>query len=230
MSDYRRTFDRANTFLPVIHVDSKEQALRNASIAQENGADGVFLINHEIPALQLLRAYIHVTDQLPDLWVGLNCLDKGRSAITMLPNRAAGFWVDDAGIEEDGPNRLVALKRFNDFRQGLGWQGIYFGGVAFKSRAPVRDPAAAAKAAAPFVDVITTSGEGTGIAPDLGKIKAMKLAIGTHPLAIASGITPENVRSFMPYADCFLVATGISHSHTELDPPRVRELARIIRD
>nr|NIN71503.1 hypothetical protein [Gemmatimonadota bacterium]NIO31186.1 hypothetical protein [Gemmatimonadota bacterium] len=49
-------------------------------------------------------------------------------------------------------------------------------------------------------------------------------AVGGFPLAIASGITPENVGDYLDVADCFLVATGISSSFTELDPVKVRSL------
>jgi predicted TIM-barrel enzyme len=58
------------------------------------------------------------------------------------------------------------------------------------------------------------------------KIQAMKLALGDSPLAIASGITPENIRRYLPHADAFLVATGISRSFTELDPEKLKTLMR----
>ena len=56
----------------------------------------------------------------------------------------------------------------------------------------------------------------------------MKHAIGDSPLAIASGITLENVSQYLPIADCFLVATGISESFFELDPVRTRELVTVV--
>jgi predicted TIM-barrel enzyme len=74
------------------------------------------------------------------------------------------------------------------------------------------------------MDVVTTSGPGTGIAAARAKIVAMKEAVGGFPLAIASGITPDNVADYLDVADCFLVATGISRSFTELDPEKTRTL------
>jgi len=47
-------------------------------------------------------------------------------------------------------------------------------------------------------------------------------------LAIASGITTENVESYLPWVSDFLVASGISSSFTELDPDLTRELAEKI--
>lgn len=60
------------------------------------------------------------------------------------------------------------------------------------------------------------------------KIATMKKAIGDKPLAIASGITLENVENYLPYTEYFLVATGISHTFNELDPVKVGELCKAI--
>ncbi|MCD8309993.1 MAG: hypothetical protein LUB83_02070 [Prevotellaceae bacterium] len=43
-------------------------------------------------------------------------------------------------------------------------------------------------------------------------------------LAIASGITPQNVTDYLPYVDYYLVATGISDSFTEINPDKLRQL------
>jgi hypothetical protein len=116
-----------------------------------------------------------------------------------------------------------------DRRKASGWQGLYFGGVAFKYQRPVHDLARAAGLASKYMDVITTSGPGTGQASSRAKIRAMKEALGDFPLAIASGITPANVHDYLDVADCFLVATGISKSFTELDSTLVKRLAHAIK-
>ena len=227
MSTFKRVFKEKHTFLAVVHAEDGVQALRNARIAQQEGADGIFLINHAISYVNLLEYYEKVREQLPDLWIGLNCLDIGRSAVSVIPNNTAGLWIDNAGIKE-GKDSTTEAEEFAVLRSNSDWQGIYFGGVAFKYQGEVNDVAKVARLAAPFVDVITTSGAGTGKAADVAKIQRMKEAIGDQPLAIASGITPENVHEYMPYADCFLVATGISDSHTELNPERVLALAKAL--
>jgi hypothetical protein len=225
MSTFQKGFSgMQHVFLAVVHAENVEGALRNTRVAQENGADGVFLINHSISYLKLIECYEAVAQQFPDFWTGLNFLDLGASSLAFIPKHAAGLWVDNAGIDESS-TPVAKARGFADLRQRSGWQGLYFGGVAFKYQEPIIDVVKAAKLAMPFVDVITTSGAGTGEAASVRKVRSMKKAIGDHPLAIASGITPENVREYMPYADCFLVATGISDSHTELNPERVRALA-----
>jgi len=227
MSTFRKVFKGKHTFLAVVHVEGGAQALRNARIAEQEGADGIFLINHSISYVSLVECYREIREQLPGFWIGLNCLDLGMSAVSYIPKDTAGVWIDNAGVSE-GRNPVVGAQEFARLRRDSEWFGVYFGGVAFKYQGHIKNVARVAKLAVPFVDVITTSGPGTGMAADLTKICKMKMAIGNHPLAIASGITPENVEKYMPYVDCFLVATGISDSHTELNPFKVRKLAKAL--
>lgn len=224
MSDFVETFGNRPVFLPVVHVISAQQALENARIAIGSGADGIFLINHRIDYPALLAAYYAVQERFPGLWIGLNCLDLGLAAIAKVPPATKGLWVDNAGISDI--NISEDAKRFHQSRHDLHWSGLYFGGVAFKYQGFVRDPATAAKQAQPYVDVITTSGARTGEAPSVAKIEAMRSAIGRHPLAIASGLAPENVDAYLPYADCFLAATKISRSEVLLDRAQAAAFAK----
>jgi hypothetical protein len=203
--------------------------LRNIAIAQKNGADGVFLINHSIEVADLIRIYARMRFEFPFYWMGMNLLGiTPIQALGRMPDNEVGLWADNAGVKESGNS--PDADAFAAYRaKQSSWKGLYFGGVAFKYQDEVVDPALAACAAIPYVDVITTSGIGTGSAPDPEKIAKMKRAIGNHPLAIASGITPENVNLYRDSTDCFLVATGVSDSHTELNPKRVAELAKILR-
>lgn len=227
MSENRimKAFGRSKIFLPVIHVVNKEQTLQNVTIAIEAQADGIFLINHNIHAGELVSVFRAVKNNFPDLWIGINFLDLYRedSAATTINIGADGLWTDDAGVYEGMTNAPISRDRL------LGqWKGLYFGGVAFKYQKKVDDVASVAKLAIDAVDAITTSGTRTGTAPNVDKISSMREAIGNFPMAIASGITVENVKKFLPYNDCFLVATGISFNHTELDPKKTQLLSSSI--
>ncbi len=230
MCTFKQVFPNQHTLLVVIHAVYLDQVWRNVQIAKAAGANGVFLINHRITHQYLLDYYQAIKEKVPDYWIGLNCLDLGSAAVDSVPKDTAGLWIDNAGIQERAENPTAIAETFATRRQASGWSGLYFGGVAFKYQTPVTDLKKVAQLAIPFMDVITTSGDGTGIAAATDKIRIMKEAIGDHPLAIASGITPENVTDYLPFADCFLVATGISDSHTELNPERVRQLVEIINN
>ena len=218
----------------VVHVEGGAQALRNALIAKNEGADGIFLINHSIPYSSLIECYLMIKKKLPDFWIGLNCLDLGGLAVKFIPKDTEGLWVDNAGISEnnsslEGAFSVGEAKKFDKLRQTSGWKGIYFGGVAFKYQNPISNVRGAAKIATSFVDVVTTSGEGTGMEASISKIREMRMGVGDFPLALASGVTPKNVHIYKPYVDCFLVATGISDSHTELNRSKVRALVKALK-
>lgn len=54
-------------------------------------------------------------------------------------------------------------------------------------------------------------------------------ALGTDAaIALASGVTSENVQDYLPYVDAYLVGTGIEKEVGVLDPAKLRALqARI---
>ena len=234
MSNYHRLFPNKALFC-VIHTESVVQTLRNAQIAFGEGADGAFLIDHT-GCLSLRDVYCAVRAQYQAEWIGLNFL--GRHLWSNNLNAGSieglsGLWVDNAGYGtvhggQYGPS--FPAKVAQRLRNLSGFSGIYFGGVAFKYQRVIVDSAEEASEIVPYVDVVTTSGSATGKPPQSEKISQIRKAIGDQPLAIASGMTERNIKSFLGLVDCFLVATGISRSQTELDPSRVRKMARIIHE
>ena len=229
MTYFRQVFPGRHAVLPVIHVDSLEQAHRNTQIARDAQSDGVFLINHEMSDEELLAIHSAVAEAHPGWWIGVNCLGLSPEEVFgAVSPRVGGVWVDNAGIEEGQEDQPYA-ERVSAVRHSRAPGCLYFGGVAFKYQRHVDDLEAACRVASRYLDVVTTSGPGTGHAAEVDKIRRMKQALGDTPLAIASGITPENVGDYLPHADSFLVATGISQSFTDLVTDRVRSLVERVR-
>lgn len=226
---FRERFQQKHVVLPVIHANCETHSITNIEIAREAGTDGVFLINHSMPWQDLLEIYSAARERFGNWWIGVNCLGlQSEKVFKELPSHVNGVWVDNAEIDERAKSQPRA-DHINAARLKSKWQGLYFGGVAFKYQRSVEDLKAAATIAMNYMDVVTTSGPGTGEAASVQKIRTMKAALGEFPLAIASGITPENIGEYLGVADCFLVATGISKSFTELDPRRARELVDRVR-
>ncbi|HEX3797600.1 MAG TPA: adenine phosphoribosyltransferase [Verrucomicrobiae bacterium] len=220
---------RRHVVLPVIHVEAEAQALKNTEIAFQHDSDGVFLINHSIGSHSLLGIAAQVRRQFPNAWIGVNCLGLDPQEIFERVNENInGIWVDNAMVDERKEVQTEA-ERILAAREKSGWKGLYFGGVAFKYQREVTDLEGAACIAARYMDVVTTSGPGTGYAALREKITRLKAGLGDRPLGIASGITPENINDYLDTADCFLVATGVSQSFTELDPARVQSLIQKVR-
>ena len=218
--------------LPVIHVLDAPRTQANIEILLDAGAPGCFLINHDFEKEALIPILKTIRLRFPNLWIGVNFLAvTGKDAFPILGDLAAegctidAYWADDARIDEHGDT--VEAEEIAKIRQASGWNGLYFGGTAFKKQRPVApgDYGAAAQQAMPLMDVITTSGIATGEEADLGKIEIFRKAIGDRPLAIASGISPRNANNYSN-VDCFMVATGINEpgNFYDINPARLAAL------
>lgn len=228
-----QVFARPRVFLPVIHPVSLGTALDSIATAAEAGADGIFLINQGMSVDEVLAVIPEVRRRHEKLWIGVNLLGVAPEdvvgRIAGLP--VGGIWSDNADIDEDSDDQ-PAGERFLSARRQAEWSGLYFGGVAFKYQRPVphdRLPDAARRAR-PWMDVITSSGPGTGFAASVEKARALRTGAGDHPLALASGVSPENVAGFLPFVDAYLVASEIeTHKYSGiLVPERTRQLADLI--
>ena len=225
---------------PVIHAMDETQVRRNVERAVRAGVAGVFLINHDYPPAELMPVIRAIRSAFPALWLGINFLGvTGQDAFPQLAGLAAqdcpvdGYWGDDARVDErvDVQTEAGAIAALH---ADGGWRGMYFGGVAFKKQRPVApsDYARAAALAAPLMDVVTTSGIATGAAADNDKIATFRRALGDAPLALASGVTPDNAASYANDVDCFLVATGINIAGDfyNIDPARLDTLMALSRE
>ena len=239
---FRRLFKTAGpAVLPVIHVRDAAQAGRNAGVAIESGAQGVFLINHDFAHEELVPILGEVRARFPSLWLGVNFLAvTGRDAFPVLGRLQAegvevdAYWADDARIDERvATDEQSEAREIAAAREASGWTGLYFGGTAFKKQRPVAtaDHETAARVATGWMDAVTTSGVATGKAADRAKIAAFRRGCGDAPLALASGVTPENAAGYAPDVDAMLVATGINRAGDfyEIDPERLRRLLAVTR-
>jgi predicted TIM-barrel enzyme len=224
--------------LPVIHVLDTPRTLRNVREVIAAGAAGCFLINHDFEPERFLPIIRDVRARFPGLWMGVNFLGvTGRDAFPMLSGLARegcvvdGYWADDACIDEQGENaEAQEIARIYD---DANWRGMYFGGTCFKKQREVAPEhyGDAAREARAFMDVVTTSGVATGQEADLSKVRTFRQAIGDAPLALASGITPDNARAYRD-VDCFMVATGINAEGNfhDIDPDRLAALMAVSRE
>ena len=235
---FEAAFGTSCAVLPVIHVLDSDQMSSNMEITAEAGAAGCFLINHDFSVEDFLPLIVEARARFPDIWLGVNLLgyyaDEAFPVLKDLETKGTridGFWADNAGIDEFAVEQDVALE-IDEARQRSGWDGLYFGGTAFKYHRTVAPEhyGRVAQTAAGFMDVVTTTGPATGKAADPSKIDAFREAVDDYPIAIASGITPENAGLFQS-ADCFIVATGINHpgDFYNIDPDRLRRLLEITK-
>jgi uncharacterized protein len=229
MNRIKQVFGRSRVLLPVIHpANGREGALAAIRIARDGGGDGIFLIDQGMIERDLLALVDEVLVLHPGLWIGLNLLSRAPAEVLAACETIGGIWADNAGIDE----RSSAQPRAEQFVTARrGWAGLYFGGTAFKYQreVPAADLPRATELAAKYMDVICTSGPGTGHAANPEKVKMMRSGVSSEvAIALASGVTAENVNAYLPYVDAYLVGTGIEHELGVLNPTAVRALADAI--
>ncbi len=215
----------SNPILPVIHLQhGSALAVSMAEKAIEAGAGGVFVIDHRPGTFKnegiLAEAVTDVITEFPELWVGVNCL--GLTAIKSIEffGKETGVdavWVDNAldwqsrmsvrqdhrHMEEEG-SALRSVKKGN---------AVVFGGVSMKGTGYVRDDEEASRLVAhsqKYIDVVTTSGVGTGQPIEKPRLQALRDVIYQgDKLAVASGVDRDNLYWHLQLADYVLVGSSI---------------------
>lgn len=213
---------------PVIHFLNRDLALEQAAIAHAAGADGVFLISHHGDDDELAEVAVEVKALHSGMAVGLNLLSKSPlvAAEQVIRRGLDMVWADDMGVDSGGLNNLgMSLTTMALANQ----QVTFFASVAFKYRPHEVDPAGAARAAQKAGFIPTTSGAATGSAPTVDKIMTMSHGTGGC-LAVASGMTPDNILSYARYLSHILVSTGVSVDDYRLDPEKLKALITASRE
>ena len=215
--------------IPVIHYSDDNQAMRNAERAIEAGCAGVMLIEMRGRNDGLIFAASAIKRRWPDKHVGINHLGA-EIEVAVHRNLATGVdstWTDEQLTHTDGQSDLEAQQLVRLLKCAR--PHAIFCAVAFKYQREEPDPADAAARAIALGFIPTTSGPSTGFAASPRKIMAMRELIGPKaPLAIASGITPDNAPIYAPLVSHMLVSTGVSASFHEFDPARLRALVEAV--
>lgn len=207
---------------PVIHLQNEELAILNAKMAQNAGAYGVFVIQMNGYDEAVIPIALAIRDACPTLKIGVNLLSMSPSDSLIHAHDATldAMWSDRPGVTSVGlDDSGMLLRQSYQTRQNI----QVFASVAFKYQAPELRPIDAILNAHLEGWIPTTSGVGTGQAPDPEWVKMLRSGIGDIPLALASGMDPDNVIEFSPYLTDILVATGISESFHRFCPNLLKE-------
>lgn len=156
----------------------------------------------------------------------------GYSSVDLITRPDGGLFLNnvDAIWSDDDLSFLDKAKLF-EIKEKRTFKGQFFGGLAFKYQKQPLDFELACENSKIITDISTTSGTGTGQAPTKTKIEELKKYLGSHPLAIASGVSEYNIESYKGLADYILVASSITHHHSELiDIHKLTKLIQLSKD
>lgn len=212
---------------PVIHYLDAQTTLDEAAIAFDCGADGIFLISHHGDDMDLLVLGKVIKARNGSKFVGINMLGLPflRAHEYAQDMGLDGIWGDHVGVSSAGLNR-VGYELKQRMLQQQDTQIQIFGSIAFKYQPIETRPVLAAQKAMDLGVIPTTSGSATGCAPTLEKISSMSAGVKGR-LAVASGMTPENIAVFAPYLSHVLVSTGVSSDPYHFDPLRLSSFVQI---
>ena len=222
------------------HADMVSLAIAQSRVALSNGADGLFLI----PAMAGLATdvvrdvYERVRGDVgADVFIGVNLMSNEAAAKDGPPPGANGLWTD-TGVDLEGVSdqaRAISEQAIGNAGDEGAVPWLWFVGFLFKGKARTfiegstsaeREQATGAAleqlrglGPPPGRVVLCTSGPGTGSPLELERAKLYrKLAGEDAVIAVASGVTVENVDEILPFVDVFMVATGVE---AEPDDPQV---------
>lgn len=203
---------------PVIHYKDDKTTLSEAELAKRCGADGIFLISHIGHNERLIDLGVKIKNTM-NIRVGLNFLgdDVLSTANIVKENDLDMVWGDYCGVSSSGfDGEGIDLMQWHNENVHID----IFASVAFKYQRHDLNPPLAAEMALKGGFIPTTSGSGTGSAPSVDKIRSMSEAVN-GVLAVASGMTCENIEEFKPYLSHILVATGVSKDDYHFDEDKL---------
>lgn len=208
--------------IPVIHHKDEALSIKNAQICAKNKVYGIFLISMDGDNVGLSALAKRIKNIFPDLKVGVNHL--GYSAIDSIYenlNYSLDMtWSDNPIVTGDN----IAFEAQKIATEINDTNHMFFNSVAFKYQKAEKNIEQAVINSKSLNFIPTTSGQATGKAADLGKLSIMKQALKDYPLAIASGLTPENVQDYVNFIEYGLVATGISEDFYTFDEAKLKEI------
>lgn len=201
--------------IPVIHMLTHNQVIQNIDLCLRCGIKKVFLINHGLATDELLKTADIVKSTYKDLWVGVNMLGKTTEEALATDLKLDGLWCD-ATISSANAKLVRQFK------------GLFFGGLAFKYQPQPTDLQAACDDAKLATDVATTSGPGTGKPASVKKITDLRTMLVDHPLAIASGVSIENIETYKGVVNYLLVASSITDYNEMIIEAKLIELVSFL--
>jgi len=204
---------RRKLLLPVLHVDDDDKPEHTASqalLAMKHGADGVILCSWPASIRVMLEALDAVNAALPHTLIGANFLCAASELKGVRLNGRCEILWTDSGVNGHGTES--SLVETDSILRESGFRGLLFGSFAFKGRSYVskEDMPRLAGEARSRMDVQTTSGSSTGVAMAPQRAASVRAALGSDAVvAIASGVTVENVSELLPSTDIVMVGTGV---------------------
>ena len=192
-----------------------ERAKREIDIYLTCGVDALLVENYFGSDKDCETVLRHLHDNLPESLYGVNILGNYRTAFRLSEEYEAKFiQIDSVCGHLPLPQDARFADDLNELRSRSG--AAVLGGVRFKYQ-PIRSGRSVEedlKLGMERCDAIVVTGEGTGIATPLGKVREFRNVIGNFPLVIGAGVTIDSVAESVPLCDGMIVGSWFKNDHS----------------
>ena len=227
-----------------------QRAVGDARAYEQGGAHAVFIENfgdvpftksavgpETVAAMAAVGCAVRDAVKIP---IGFNVLrNDARAALALCAacggtfvriNVHSGAMLTDQGLIEG--NAFDTLR----YRQSIAPKVQIFADVHVKHAVPLGDwtleDSAQDTLERGLADALIISGTGTGMAADLRDVQRAREACPSARILLGSGVTRENAREFLPFADGFIVGSSLKTGgklSNPVDPRRVAALVRVMK-
>ena len=226
-----------------------KDALADAKAYARGGVDAIIIENfgdapftkanvgpETIAAMTAAGSAVRAAIKLP---IGFNVLrNDAHSALAVCAacggsfvrvNVHTGAMLTDQGIIEGDAYNTIR------YRQRICPDALLFADIHVKHAVPLADftieDSARDTLERGLADALIISGTGTGVAADIGDVERVRRACPKAKILLGSGVTVENAREFLQFADGVIVGTSLKVGgklDNPVDPKRVAALARVV--
>jgi len=232
-------------------ADIEARAVSDARLLFEHGFDACILENfgdspfwkdtvEPVTVAACARLASAVRRAVPQLRLGVNVLrNDARAALAIATacdaafvrvNVHVGATATDQGVIEGRAAETLRLRRALGSRVEI-WADVHVKHGRALSHADIASEADDAVRRG-HANALIVSGAGTGVATDLGDVRAVTaLGLGV-PVLIGSGVTAATVRAALAIADGVIVGSALEHdgkAGAPLDPSRLRSFVAAAR-
>lgn len=193
-----------------------DRAKKEIEIYLENGVEAVMVENYFGSADDCETVLKYLQEQCFPLIYGVNILDSFRRAFEMSDAYGAKMIQIDSVCGHLKPEKdqlygeqLMALKQ--------SCSAAVLGGVRFKYQ-PVQSGRSLREdllLGTQRCDAIVVTGEGTGVATPLEKVKAFRWELNGFPLIIGAGVIPAALKDSLALADGLIVGSWFKNGHMD---------------
>lgn len=194
-----------------------------------NGADAVVFEGHDYKKMDDL--FTEIRKKYPNHVLGVDFLGPDENLYTYKEtfdlakkHNLQIAWTDFSGVDQIKEANDANL---HDIQANTSPKIFYVSGVHMKYSNLIDENKTIEKSALQamgFVDGIILTGPKTGVAADPEKASRVKKVVHDYPVGLASGVSAENIKPFLPYIDFVLVNTSIADKNHRIIPDKMKAL------